>query len=115
MHYEQFPNSRNRPLSKVSIENTTPTPLLTVDTSGMTKKRCSAETANAAILSRKPRGMKKYHHGLISNENHKQDSSSNRINPSSSDILIDQIDDELLRRLSQGKNELNRNFKYLSF
>jgi hypothetical protein len=46
--------------------------------------------------------MKKLHQGLISNENLKQDSSSDRINPSSSDITIDQIDDELLKRLSQG-------------
>jgi hypothetical protein len=105
IHYEQFPNSRHRPLSKFSIENTTPTSLLTssitVDTSGITKKRYSAETANAAILSRKARTMKKHHQNLISNENHKQDSSSDRINSSTSEIIIDQIDDELLRRLSQ--------------
>jgi hypothetical protein len=47
--------------------------------------------------------MKKHHQNLISNENHKQDSSSDRINSSTSEIIIDQIDDELLRRLSQGK------------
>ncbi len=107
MHYEQLSNSRNnnRPLSKFSIENTTPTSLLTssisVDTSGIIKKRYSAETANAAILSRKRRTIKKFNHGLISNENLKQDLISDRINQTNSDIIIDQIDDELLKRLSQ--------------
>ncbi|CAF0891935.1 unnamed protein product [Adineta steineri] len=105
-HYEQLDstsskklsNSRNRPLSKFSIENTTPqtSSSITIDTSGITKKRNSAETANAAILSRKRRVITKLNHELISNENIKQESSS-----SSSDITIDQIDDELLRRLSQ--------------
>jgi ABC-type molybdenum transport system ATPase subunit/photorepair protein PhrA len=109
MHYEQFSNSRNRPLSKYSIENTTPIPLTSsigVDTSGITKKRYSAETANAAILSRKRRTITKLNHRLISNENHKQGLSSDRINQSSSNIVIDQIDDELLKRLSQGKKKL---------
>jgi hypothetical protein len=104
MHYEQFSNSRNRPLSKYSIENTTPIPLTSsigVDTSGITKKRYSAETANTAILSRKRRTITKLNHGLISNENHKQGLLSDRINQSSSNIVIDQIDDELLKRLSQ--------------
>jgi hypothetical protein len=105
IHYEQFSNSRNRPLSKFSIENTTPnipvTSSIGVDTSGITKKRFSAETANAAILSRKRRTITKLNQGLISNENLKQGLLSDRINQSSSDIIIDQIDDELLRRLSQ--------------
>lgn len=108
IHYEQFANSRARPLSKFSIENTTPVSLqnastTTVDSSGMTKKRYSAETANAAILSRKRRTMKKLHHGSISNENARQESISDRLHPSSSNILIEQIDDELLKRLSQGE------------
>jgi len=106
MHYEQFSNSRNRPLSKFSIENTTPNPSLTssivVDTSGITKKHYSMETMNAPIFSRKRRTMKKLNQGLISNENLKQDSISDRINQTNSDIIIDQIDDELLKRLSQG-------------
>ncbi len=106
MHYEQFSNSRNRPLSKFSIENTTPNPSLTssiaVDTSGITKKRFSGETTNAPIFSRKRRTIKKLNQGLISNENLKQDSISDRINQTNSNIIIDQIDDELLKRLSQG-------------
>ena len=48
--------------------------------------------------------MKKLHQGLISKENVKQDSTLDRVHhPASSEILIDQIDDELLRRLSEGK------------
>ncbi len=111
IHYEQFSNSRNRPLSKFSIENTTPnipvTSSIGVDTSGITKKRFSAETANAAILSRKRRTITKLNQGLISNENLKQGLLSDRINQSSSDIIIDQIDDELLRRLSQGNIKIS--------
>jgi hypothetical protein len=111
-HYEQLDSSSNmkklsksrqRPLSKFSIENTTPilpplTSSITIDTSGITKKRNSAETANAAILSRKRRTITK----LISNENIKQELLSDRVDGS---ITIDQIDDELLRRLSQGKEK----------
>jgi hypothetical protein len=53
-------------------------------------------------LSRKRRTIPKLNHESISNENIKQEVSS-------SDILIDQIDDELLQRLSQGKeNKLKR-------
>lgn len=121
MHYEQLSNSRSRPLSKFSIENTTPTatalPLtssIAVDTSGITKKRCSAETANAAILSRKRRTMKKFHQGLISNENQKQELLTDRNSSSTSDIVIEQIDDELLKRLSQGRKE-RKNFHMIIF
>lgn len=92
-HYEQFPSSRNRPISKLSIENTTPN-----ETTGCpTKKRNSAETANQAILSRKRRNINKFNRP---NENHKHDSSANT-NHSTTDINIEQIDDELLKRLSQ--------------
>jgi hypothetical protein len=82
-----------------------------VDTSGITKKRFSAETANAAILSRKRRTITKLNQGLISNENLKQGLLSDRINQSSSDIIIDQIDDELLRRLSQGNIKIQQKEK----
>ncbi|UJR16377.1 hypothetical protein I4U23_003280 [Adineta vaga] len=103
IHYEQFDsssnlkklsNSRNRPLSKFSIENTTPVSSIGIDTSGISKKRNSAETANAALLSRKRRAITKVTPELVSNENIKQETTS-------TDILINQIDDELLRRLSQ--------------
>lgn len=117
IHYEQFSNSRARPLSKFSIENTTPISLLnsstsTVDSSGLTKKRCSAETAKAAILSQKRRTMKKLHHSSISNENARQETISDRMNPSStsSNIVIEQINDELLKRLSQGKQTTTKSF-----
>ena len=106
MNYEQLINSRNRPLSKYSIENTTPiTSSITVDTNVITKKRCSAETANAAILSQKRRTIKKlnHHKQSISNENVKQDLINEKNNQINSDINIQQIDDELLKRLSQGK------------
>ncbi|CAF3367285.1 unnamed protein product [Rotaria sp. Silwood1] len=113
-HYEQldlstnikkFSNTRNRPLSKFSIENTTPTtPIIStisLDTSGLTKKRHSTETSNSTILSRKRRTITKLNQELISNENIKQESIIDRLNGTSSDIIIDQIDDELLKRLSQ--------------
>ncbi|CAF2635971.1 unnamed protein product [Rotaria sp. Silwood2] len=113
-HYEQldsainikkFSNTRNRPLSKFSIENTTPTTpvisTISVDTSGLTKKRHSTETSNSTILSRKRKTITKVNQELISNENIKQESIIDRLNGSSSDIVIDQIDDELLKRLAQ--------------
>jgi len=117
-HYEQFDSSSNRkkirksrhkPLSKVSIENTTPNhPPLTasigVDTTGiiLSKKRSSAEIAAAAILSsnhmRKKRVQRK-HSDEINSNNIKQESIS--INDSPTEI----INDELLKRLSQGKTK----------
>ncbi|CAF1338565.1 unnamed protein product [Rotaria sordida] len=113
-HYEQldsptnikkFSNTRHRPLSKFSIENTTPTtPIIStisIDTSGLTKKRHSTETSNSTILSRKRRTITKVNQELISNENIKQESIIDRLNGSSSNIIIDQIDDELLKRLAQ--------------
>lgn len=102
-------------MSKFSIENTTPVSLSnsTGDSSGMTKKRYSAETANVAILSRKRRIMKKLHHGSISNENARQESIADRLHPSSSNILIEQIDDELLKRLSEGKTPISLSFQFL--
>ncbi|CAF2069875.1 unnamed protein product [Rotaria magnacalcarata] len=113
-HYEQLDssinikklnNARNRPISKFSIENTTPTtPLIStisVDTSGISKKRHSTETSSPTISSRKRRTITKVNQEIISNENIKQEPITDRLNGSSSDIIIDQIDDELLRRLSQ--------------
>ncbi|CAF1003570.1 unnamed protein product [Adineta ricciae] len=102
-HCEQFDSSSNlkklsntrcRPLSKFSIENTTPTSSMSFDASGISKKRHSAETANAAMLSKKRRTIAKLTPDSVSNENVKQEATS-------ADIIIDQIDDELLRRLSQ--------------
>lgn len=116
-HYEQLElssnlkklsNTRNRPLSKVSIENTTPTtPIIStinIDTSGIAKKRHSTDISNANILARKRRSIAKVNQEVISNENIKQEPISDRLNGYSSDIVIEQIDDELLKRLSQGKN-----------
>ncbi|CAF3366473.1 unnamed protein product [Rotaria socialis] len=113
-HYEQLDssinikkltNARNRPISKFSIENTTPTtPLIStisVDTSGISKKRHSTETSSPTISSRKRRTITKVNQEIISNENIKQEPIADHLNGSSSDIIIDQIDDELLRRLSQ--------------
>lgn len=122
-HYEQLDslsnmkkisNSRNRPLSKVSIENTTPTtPLMStvsgVDTSGIKKRyHSSVETSNTTLLTRKRRAIPKLNQEIVSNENIKQEPISNRVNGLSSEIIIEQIDDELLKRLSQGKK---KNFK----
>jgi hypothetical protein len=119
-HYEQFDSSshrkkirksRHKPLSKVSIENTTPNhPPLTasigVDTTGiiLSKKRSSAEIAAAAILSsnhmRKKRVQRKHSDEINANNNNiKQESIS--INDSPTEI----INDELLKRLSQGKRK----------
>lgn len=129
-HYEQFDSSstsssllsngkkvrksRHRPLSKLSIENTTPlsaqpalsTPLTSsigVDTNGiiLSKKRSSAEIAAAAILSsnhmRKKRVQRKTSDEIISNHNHiKQEFVSDN------DSTTEVINDELLKRLSQG-------------
>ena len=98
-HYEQFDGkSRPRPLPKFAVENTTP-----VDPNGISRKRTSAETANAAILVRKRRTINKI------TENLEQDSINHRKNESTTVDSIGQIDDELLKRLSQGKdNEHSR-------
>lgn len=58
----------------------------------MSKKRPSAESANAALVSRKRRAPTK----LVSNENIEQEALSER----KTDLSID---DELLKRLSQGE------------
>jgi len=104
--------SRHRSLAKISIENATPlnppAPPLTssigVDTSEIiiSKKRSSAEIAAAAILSsnhmRKKRVPRKTSDEILSNNNHiKQELLT--IDHSSPD----NINDELLKRLSQGK------------
>ena len=93
------PAKQARPLSKFSIENTTP-----VETSVMSKKRPSAESANAAIVSRKRRAPTK----LVSNENIEQEA----LNERRTDLSID---DELLKRLSQGKTitSKSRSFFFL--
>jgi hypothetical protein len=93
-HYEQLDSSKKLSKSRhrhFSIENTTPISI-GVEPTGITKKSYSPETN---LLLRKRRTINK----LISNENIKQESLPNR----TSDIIIDQIDDELLKRLSQGK------------
>ena len=97
--YEQFDSttvkSRPRPLAKVSIENATPS----TSTSEFAKKRSSAETANAAILSRKRRLISKVNPNGISNENLDEELMNERRNS----INGNEIDDELLKRLSQGE------------
>lgn len=109
MNIKKLSNSRNRPLSKLSTENTTPTsPLVSTinnDTSGFSKNRHTTETSNSSTLLRKRKAITKVNQELISNENVKQESISDRLNGSSSERLIDQIDDEILKRLSQGKNK----------
>jgi hypothetical protein len=118
-HYEQIDSSsnekkirksRHKSLAKISIENKTPLPLTSsigVDTTGIiiSKKRSSAEIAAAAILSsnhmRKKRIQRKNSDEI--NSNIKQES-----------ILIsepspDSINDELLKRLSQGISLFNLN------
>jgi hypothetical protein len=89
-HYEQLDSSKKLSKSRhrhFSIENTTPISI-GIEPTGITKKSYSPETN---LISRKRRTINK----LISNENIKQELIPN--------IIIDQIDDELLRRLSQGE------------
>ncbi|CAF4194785.1 unnamed protein product [Rotaria sp. Silwood2] len=121
-HYEQFDASsngkkirkcRHKPLSKISLENTTPNPAPSLPLASsigvdpneriISKKRSSAEIATAAILSsnymRKKRIQRKNSDETISNNinnnNIKHESIS--INDSSNEI----INDELLKRLAQ--------------
>jgi hypothetical protein len=117
-HYEQLNEkkirkSRHKSLAKISIENTTPNPpsSIVIDTTGIiiSKKRSSAEIAAAAILSsnhmRKKRIQRKNSDETISNI--KQESIL--IN----DASPDSINDELLKRLSQGKNNKNNKLKII--
>jgi hypothetical protein len=102
--------SRHRSLAKISIENATPlnppplTSSIGVDTSEIiiSKKRSSAEIAAAAILSsnhmRKKRVPRKTSDEILSNNNHIKHELLT-IDHSSPD----NINDELLKRLSQGK------------
>ena len=133
-HYEQFDSSsnskqirksRHRTISKVSIENTTPANPVpstlsssssSIDTNGMilSKKRSCAEIAAAAILSsnhtRKKRVQRKKSDEILSNNNSiKQELLA--INHSS----IELINDELLKRLSQGKisSEIRTNHSFV--
>lgn len=104
---------RQRQLSKISIENTTPnsastlavpssTSSIGVDTNEMviSKKRSSAEIAAAAILSSSHLKRKR-----MSKKNVDQTPSTVNVRPESEkvqDLSIETIDDELLKRLSQG-------------
>jgi hypothetical protein len=117
-HYEQFDSSsngkrirksRHRSLSKISIENATPlnppSSLISsigVDTNEiiLSKKRSSAEIAAAAILSsnhmRKKRVQRKNSDEILSNHNHIKHELL-----AMNDSSTDNINDELLKRLSQ--------------
>ncbi len=78
-----------------------------VDTTGiiLSKKRSSAEIAAAAILSsnhmRKKRVQRKHSDEINSNNNNNIKQESISINDSTTEI----INDELLKRLSQGKRK----------
>ncbi|CAF1500722.1 unnamed protein product [Rotaria sp. Silwood1] len=129
IHYEQFDASsngkkirkcRHKPLSKNSLENTTPNPAppppspppltssIGIDTNEkiIPKKRSSAEIATAAILSsnhmRKKRIQRKNSDETVTNNNNNNNNNNIKhesisINDSSTEI----INDELLKRLSQ--------------
>ena len=101
--YEQFDatvKSRPRPLPKFSIENASPSTSTSESPSSnaFAKKRSSAETANAALLSRKRRLVSKVNPNGVSNENLDDESTAERRNSTNGN----EIDDELLKRLSQG-------------
>ena len=119
-HYEQLNSPvstksiskvRHRPLSKFSIENTTlmassptvSTISIGLETNGLAKKRTSTETSNMVMLEKKRKLMAKVTQDTVSNENLEHHTIADRINDSPTESNIEKIDDELLRRLSQGK------------
>lgn len=117
-HYEQFdlplatknPSKvRHRPLSKFSTENTTPinNSSLNVEINGLAKKRTTTETSN--LISRKRKANTKSHLNSIPNENVEQETSPESNSFSSTQDQIEQINDELMKRLSQGetRKEIN--------